>query len=154
MARGELARGLFELRRSHVVCRRIDQIARQRHRFDDAREIVTIEALRQIELDRARLRLAVTRKAIKPERERKRGKPRIVRLIGEAVDALRQMLRQPAGKKRVRRFVRAFEPEQHAAKQALAFFPGSNRVRPAFGSKPAASAKAESSAPINLRTSG
>ena len=154
VARGELARRLFELRRAHVVCRRIDQIARQRHRVDDARKIVAIEALRQIELDRPRLGLAVAGEAIKPERERKRGEPRIVRLIGEAVGAVRQMLRQAAGKKRVRRFVGPSSPNSTPPSELLPFFPGNKRVRPAFGSNPAASAKAESSAPIDLRTSG
>ena len=90
VARGELARGLLELRRTHVVCRRIDQIARQRHRFDDAHKVVAVEALRQIELDGARLGLAITGEMIKAERDGKRRKPRIVRLVGKAVDAVRQ----------------------------------------------------------------
>ena len=50
--RGERARGFFELGRSHVVRRRVDEVARQRHRFDDALKIFAIDALRQIELDR------------------------------------------------------------------------------------------------------
>ena len=37
MLLGELARGVFELRRAHVVRRRVDEIARQRDAFDDAR---------------------------------------------------------------------------------------------------------------------
>ena len=90
-------------------------------------KIVAIEALRQIELDRACLGVAVAGEAIKPERERKRGEPRIVRLIGEAIGAVRQMLRQPAGKKRVRRFVGRFKPEQNAAKYGLPSLPGSKR---------------------------
>ena len=153
VARGKLARGLFELRRAHVVGRRIDEIARQRHAFDDARQIVAIDALRQIELDRARLGLAVAGEAVEAEREGERGKPRIVRLVGEAVDAVRQMLRQAAGQKRVLRFVRPFEAEQHAAKRPRSC-PAAEEWRPAFGSKPAASAKAESFGAKLLRTSG
>ena len=120
VARGELARGLFELRRPHVVCRRVDQIARQRHRFDDAGKVVAVEALRQIEFYRARLGLAITGEVIEAERDGKRGKPRIVRLVGEAVGARRQELRQPAGQKRILRFVRPFQPEQHATERAFA----------------------------------
>ena len=120
VARGELARGLFELRRAHVVCRRVDQITRQRHAFDDADELVAVEVLRQIELDRMRFALAVARKAVSAERESERGKPRIVRRVGKAIDAVGQLLRQPAGQERVPRFVAGFQPEQHAAEPFLA----------------------------------
>ena len=51
VARRERARGLREFGRPHVVRRRIDEVARQRHRLDDALEILAIDALRQIEPD-------------------------------------------------------------------------------------------------------
>ena len=120
VTRGKLPRGVFELGRAHIVRRRIDEIARQRHAFDDALQIVAIEALRQIELDLARFGLAVAREAVGAEREGERGKPRIVRLVGEAIDAVRQMLRQAAGQKQILGIVGAFEPEQDAAEPVLA----------------------------------
>ena len=45
----ESARGLFELRRTHVVCRRVDEIARQAHAFDDAGEVLAIDVAGQFE---------------------------------------------------------------------------------------------------------
>ena len=60
-------------------------------------KVVAVEALRQIELDRARLGLAITSEMIEAERDSKRGKPRIVRLVGEAIGALRQEA-APAGR--------------------------------------------------------
>ncbi len=119
MARGEFARGLLELRRPHIVRRRVDEIARQRHPFDDALQIVAVETLRQIEIDLARLGLAVAREAVQAERESQRRKPRVVRLVGEAVDAVGQMLRQPAGEKQIFGLVGTFEPEQDSAEPAF-----------------------------------
>ena len=101
VARSELARRLLELRRAHVVCRRIDEVARQRHALDNVLQFLARHALRQIELDRARLRFAVARETIAAERESERGKPRIVRLIGEAINAVGQMLRQPPRQERI-----------------------------------------------------
>ncbi len=83
-------------------------------------QLVAVDALRQIELDRARFGLAVAREAVGAEREGERGKPRIVRRVGKAIDAVGQLLRQAAGEKRVLRFVVVFEPEQHAAEPFLA----------------------------------
>jgi hypothetical protein len=87
IARRESACGFLELRRSHVVRRRVDQVARQRHRRDDAREILAIDALRRIELDRASFRLTVAREAVAAEREGERRQPRVMRIVGEAKDA-------------------------------------------------------------------
>ena len=89
------------------------------HRFDDAHEFVAIEALRQIELELAFVGLAVAGEAVGPKRESERRKPRVGRLVGEPVDAVRQDLRQAAGKERVvARFIRVIEPEQDSAKAA------------------------------------
>ena len=101
MARGKLARGLFELGGAHVVGRRVDEIARQRHALDDAVNLFAIDALRQIERDLFRFRLAVSRESIRAERERQRRKPGVVRLVGEAIDTVRQQLRQAAGQKAI-----------------------------------------------------
>ena len=57
---GERARGRFELGRAHVVGRRVDQVARQRHAFGDAGQIVAVDAIGQHQLAPAlSLRLAV-----------------------------------------------------------------------------------------------
>ena len=67
--RRDLTRGLFELRRAHIVGRRIDEIARQGHGLDHMLQFLAIDALRQIELDRVRLGLAVAGEAIGAERD-------------------------------------------------------------------------------------
>ena len=46
MLLGERAGGVFQLGRAHVVGRRVDEIARQRHAFDDAGEVVAVDAVR------------------------------------------------------------------------------------------------------------
>ncbi len=43
---GQCAGGVFQFGRSHIVGRRVDEIARQRHAFDDAGEIVAVDAVR------------------------------------------------------------------------------------------------------------
>ena len=67
--RREFPRGLFELRRAHIVSRRIDEIARQGHGLDHVLQLLAIDALRQIELDRMRIGLAVAGEAIGAERK-------------------------------------------------------------------------------------
>jgi hypothetical protein len=47
---------------------------------------------------RVPVRLAVAREAVGAERHGERGEPSVVRLVGEPVDAVRQQLRQAAGK--------------------------------------------------------
>ena len=144
VARGELARRLFELRRPHVIGRRVDEIARQCHAFDDMLKLLAGDALRQIELDRSRLGLAIARETIGAEREGERGEPRVGRLVGETVGAVRQMLWQPAGQKRipdavvgtVRGIVRVLDAEQNAAERtASAAFTRQQKIAPRFGFK-------------------
>ncbi len=117
---GELARGVLELRRPHVVRRRVDEVARQRHRLDDAFHVRPIEARRQIELDVASVRLAVAREAVSAEREGERRQTDIVRIVGEAVGSRRQLRREAPGLKQILRLVGAFEPEQNTGQAALA----------------------------------
>ena len=81
----------------------------------DAVEFFTIDALRQIELDLTPLRLAVAGEAVSAERERERGKPGVVRIVGETIDGIGQSLRQAPGEKRILGVVRAFESEQDGA---------------------------------------
>ena len=115
VARSQRTRRRLELRRTHVVRRRVDQIARQRHRFDGAIEIVAIDALRQFQPDLTPFGLAVEREAVRAEREGERGKPRVMRIVGKPVDAIRQVLRQQPGAEQVLGFVGGFQAEQHAA---------------------------------------
>ena len=68
----ERARGLLELRRAHVVGRRVDEIAGEAHALDDAAEIVAVDVAGEFELDVLRLRLAVAREAVAAEREGER----------------------------------------------------------------------------------
>src|SRR4029077_12961289 len=96
MARGKLARRLLELRWAHIVRGRVDEVARQRHALDNVLQLLARNALRQIALDRARLGFGGAGEPIAAERESERGKPRIVRLIGEAINAIGQTLRQSA----------------------------------------------------------
>ena len=152
MPRGERARRTLELGRSHVVCRRIDEVARQRDRFDDALEILAIDALRQIEFDLARFGFAIAREAIGPERESKRRQPGVVRIVGKPINAIGQQLRQTPGKKKILGIVRRFDAEQDSAEAALAR--AAARYWPGFGSNPAASANARTPALSRSRTSG
>ena len=112
---GKRARGLFEIGRSHVVRRRVDEVAHQRDRLDHALEIFAVEALRQIELDLAAFGLVVARKAISAERESERREPRVVRIVGKTIDAARQLLRQPAGQEQIPRVAAVLQAEQDAA---------------------------------------
>ena len=115
----KLARRRFEIGRAHVVRRRIDEVARQRHGFGNVRKLVAIEALRQFELDLVPIRLAVAREAVGAERHGERRKPRIVRLVGEAIDAVRQQLRQAAGQEQIPHVAVRLDAEQHAAETVL-----------------------------------
>ena len=151
MPRGERAYCILELGRSHIVCRRINEVARQRDRFDDTLKVLAIDTLRQIEFDLTRFRLAIAREAVGPERESKRGQPGVMRIARKPINAIGQELRQTPGKKQILGIIRRFNAEQDSAEAAL---PGSARYCPGFGSNPAASANARTPAPSRSRTSG
>ena len=71
------------------------------------------------QLDVRRLRLAVAREAIAAEREGERRKARIVRRVGEAVDAGRQQSRQLARPERIAPFrALVLQAEQHVVDAA------------------------------------
>ena len=80
---GEQARRLMQFRRAHVVRRRVDQVARQRHALGDARKVGGIDAVRQHQRRELILALAIAVEAIASERESEAGEPRVVRRIGE-----------------------------------------------------------------------
>ena len=121
------ARRIFELGRPHIVRRRVDEVAHQRDRLDHTLEILAIDALRQIELDLAAFGLVVARKAIGTRGKGQGSEPRVMRIVGEAVNAAGQLLRQPPGEKQVLGVGGVFEPEQDAAQAAL---PGQCQIVP------------------------
>ena len=148
---GKRARGLFEIGRSHVVRRRVDEVAHQRHRFDHALEIFAVEALRQIELDLAAFGLVVARKAISAERESERRKPRVVRIVGKTVDAApADCCGSRPGRNRSLASLAFSRPNRMPLKPPS---PGSARYWSGFGSKPAASANVRAAALSRSRTS-
>ena len=117
---GELARGLFQFVRPHVVRWRIDEIAAQCHRLDDAGKILPIDALRHDKPHVARLALAVAGELIGPERKAERGKPRVVRRVGETVRAGRQQAHQLSRPEQVLdRFVGRLDAEQRGGELAV-----------------------------------
>jgi hypothetical protein len=62
----------------------------------------------------------VAGEAVSAERDRERGEPRIVRHVGEAVDARRQCGRQRAGPERIlKRVIGGFEAEQDTGDRAV-----------------------------------
>ena len=98
------SRGLRQFRRAHVVRRRVDEVARQRGRFRHPHDIGDVDAVGRHQPDVRRIGLAIAAEAVAAEREGERGEPRIVRRVGEAIDARRQQARQRAGPEQVARF--------------------------------------------------
>ena len=98
------SRGLRQFLRSHVVGRRVDEIARQRCGLRHPRDIGDVDAVGRHQPDVGRILLAVAAEAIAAERKGQRGEPRIVRRVGEAIGARRQQARQRAGPERIAGF--------------------------------------------------
>ena len=114
------AGGMFEIGRTHVIGRRVDEVARERDALDDAGEVVAIDAHRQFELDGFVFGFPIAREAVAAERKRQRGEARVVRRIGEAVGARRQESRERARAEAVEvGIVRGFDREQHARERTL-----------------------------------
>src|SRR5262249_4222592 len=112
--------GVLELRRAHVVGRRVDEIACKADPFDDAREILAVDVAGQFQLDLLRFLLAVTREAIAAERKSERGELRIVRGLGEAISAAGKQSRQRARQEQVFvRLIAGLEREQGAGQPAI-----------------------------------
>ena len=120
MRRGEVARRLFQLGGAHVIRRRVDEVARERHAFGDARDIVAVDAVGHHEFRAVRIRLAVARELVGAEREGEGREARVVRRIGEAVRTARQKPGKAAGQEAVLVGpVGALQAEQHAAERAI-----------------------------------
>ena len=94
---GDRARGLFELLRPHIVCRRIDEIAREKHAVHDAANLIAIQVGGKFELGCFLLLLAITGEPIRAERVGERGKPGVMWRVGEAVGVRRQQISERAG---------------------------------------------------------
>ena len=117
---GEGATGRFQFGRAHVVGRRVGQVAAQRDALNDAAEIVAIDAVGDDKVDFAGVGLAVARELVGAERERERSQPRIVRCVGEAISAGRQLAGQLSGPEAVYvAFAGFFDPEQHAGELSV-----------------------------------
>ena len=94
------------------------EIARERHGFGDAGQIRAVDAVRHGEADIALvLDFAIAREPISAEREGERGEPRVVRRIGETIDAGRQETGEAARQERIARAVADF-PGRTARRQA------------------------------------
>ena len=127
---GKRTRGGFELGRAHVVGRRVDEIARERHAFGDAREVVAIDAVGQHEPHVLVLRLAVAREAVRAEREgqRRRAARRAARWRSDRRPPAARRAAGPAG----RRSCRPFQPPGRTARRRCRCCPaGSNAARAA-----------------------
>ena len=103
-ARRERLRGQRQLFRAHVVRRRIDEVARQGSRFRHPRDVGDVDAVGRHQPHLGLIRLAIAAEAITPERKRERGQARVMRRVGEAIDARRQQARQRAGPEQVAGF--------------------------------------------------
>ena len=120
VAARQRAGGMFEIGRAHVIGRRVDEVARERDALDDAGEVVAIDAHRQFELDGFVFGFPIAREAVAAERKRQRSEARVVRRIGEAVDARRQKARERARAETVEvGIIRGFEREQDDRERAL-----------------------------------
>src|SRR5262249_9408465 len=87
---GKRAGSLLELRRPHVVCGRVDEIAREKDACDDAGEVFGVDPLGDFEPRRLVVRLAVAPEAIAAERKGERRQARIGRCYGETIGARRE----------------------------------------------------------------
>ena len=100
-ALGQPQRLLLQRLRAKIVGRRIDEIAPEGDRPRDALDPRAVDAVGR---DEARLRArsrAIAREAVEAEQEAERGEARIMRRIGEAIDAGRQKGRELAGQQRI-----------------------------------------------------
>ena len=118
--RGERHGGRFERVGVHVIGRRVDEIAPERHGRGERLDPRQVDIAGRHELRLSVLFLLVAVEAISGERPAEQCERRVMRRVGEAVDARRQHARQLAWQKRVAKARRlAFEAEQNAGESAL-----------------------------------
>ncbi len=91
--------GVFEGIRPHVVGRRVDEVAHQRHRAGDAAEFGFVQAVRQGQSDRLAIGLAITREIIAAHQEAQNCKRCIIDRAVDMPVALREAARELSGQK-------------------------------------------------------
>ena len=138
-------RRLRQFLRSHVVRRRVDEIAGKHRRFRHPRDVGDVDAVGRHQFDVGRIRLAVAAEAVAAERKGERCKPGVVRRIGEAVDAWRQQAGQRAGPEQVAGFG-AFLLEAEHDLRDLAIGRRQDQACPGFAAKSLASANCRAGA--------
>src|SRR4029453_18387693 len=99
--RGECAGRRFEFRRSHVVCRCVDEVSREAHAFDGAGDVGGIDSVRDCETHVLVFFFAITGEPIGSKRKSERCQSYIVRCIGKPIGAGGQQSRQLAGQKKI-----------------------------------------------------
>src|SRR5262249_54640755 len=77
--------GRLQFSRTHVVGGRVGEIAAERDAFDNAAEIVAIDAVGDDKVDLASVSLAVASELVGGERKRERRQPRVVGGAGKAM---------------------------------------------------------------------
>ncbi len=128
---GQLLRGCGQLFRTHVVRRRVDEVACEHRGIRHAADLGCVDAVRRHQPDLGAVRLAIAGEAVAAEREGERRQSRIVRCIGKAIGARRQQARQGARPEQVARSgALVLDPEQHLRDRAV-------RARAAPDSRPA-----------------
>ncbi len=130
----QVLRGQRQFRRSHVVCRRVDEVAGERGRVCHSRDIGGVDAIGRYQPDVGRFGFAVAAEAIAAEREGEDREPDIVRRVGKTIDPRRQQARQKAGFEQVQEFaVALLEAEQDL--RDLSVRGGQGEARSGFGGK-------------------
>jgi hypothetical protein len=110
----------FQRLRSEIVCRRVDEIAPERHRRRDALELRAVDALRGDQPGTFVLRVFVFAEAVAREQEGERRQRAVMRFIAEAVHAFGQAPRKLPRQERIgRACVRLVERKQHARNRAI-----------------------------------
>ena len=106
---------LRQFLRSHIIGRRIDEIAGERGGIRHPRNIGDVDAVRRHQPDLGRFRLPVSAKTITAECESERREVGLIGGdIGETIDARRQQTRQLAGPERIAEFGGLIvQPEDH-----------------------------------------
>ena len=90
---------IFESIWSHIVGRRVDEIAHQHNRRGDAADFRFVHAIGQSEADRLAIGLAITRKTISAHQEAENGKGRLIDRAFDMPVSFRKAARQLSGQK-------------------------------------------------------
>ena len=102
VAAGERRGRIGDLAGPHVVRRRVDEVAREIDGLGGARELGAVDAVGNFDAHLVR-RLAVADEAVGAERNRERGKARVMGRVGEAIGAARQHAGERAGQEGIDR---------------------------------------------------